>query len=525
MNFYKMLFLTVLILCSGNMFGTERLLSQNGLAMLKVIAKKDIDWQQTVKFSQKGRCKLNYRLSFNYQPSSTSRPFACLALIKPIGLKDLQLNGKVVPLPLAGMSYKKITNIPISMLKTGKNILTGNFTIDVRGRKRKGKLQLRPKELAGQSVAVALYGMTLDDFVFEHAPILGWAGTDFFTVSTRINMSGKVTLRLNGQAYQTSDSGMLHKFKVTGLKSNTLYSYTLTAEKAGHKISAKTFQVKTYPKSGSFSFVALGDSRSQPKEWRKVAAAVVKKQPLFVLFDGDMVQNGKYNYQWLEQLFRPAPQFFATIPQYVAIGNHEREDRLFYQILQGPTNRYRWSQQIGEVLVIIINGTKEWKTGSDNMQWLEKQLRHSRAKFIFLCSHYPAWSLGTHTRLNKAGRARETTVYHARKYIMPLLKKYRATAMFAGHDHFYERSESPDGVTMILTGGAGAPIRTKYNPGNLTSEQLEKFWQKQNPYSKVWVAKYHFCLITVDGDQCTMQAITPTGEVIDNITWQARKIK
>jgi hypothetical protein len=524
MNFYKMLFLTVLIMCSGNMFGTERLLSKNSSAMLKVIAKKHSVWQQTIKFSQKGRYKLNYRLSFNYEPSK-SRSFVCLALTKPVAVSNLQLNGQTVPLPLSGMIYKRITNIPISMLKVGENILTGNLTMNVRGRKRKGRVQLRPEQLTGESIAVALYGMELDDFAFDHAPILGWAGTDFFTVSNRTNMSGKVTLKLNGKDYQTSDSGMLHKFKVIGLKPNTVYSYSLTAEKAGHKISSKIFQLKTYPKNGLFSFVALGDSRSQPDEWRKVAAAVVKQQPLFVLFDGDMVQNGQYNYQWLEQLFKPAPQFFATIPQYVAIGNHEREDRLFYQIFQRPQNPYRWSQQIGEVLIIIINGTRDWKSGSENMQWLEEQLRHSKAKFIFLCSHYPAWSLGTHTRLNKDGRAREETVYYARKYIMPLLKKYRATAMFAGHDHFYERSAPSNGVTMILTGGAGAPIRKKYNPGNLNSEQLEQFWQKQNPYSKVWVGKYHFCLITVDGDHCTMQAITPAGEVIDSITWQAREIK
>ncbi len=525
MKFYKILFFAVLIVFAVNLFGAKQQLSKNGSALLQISDKQDIAWQQVVKFPKQGRYKLNYRLKFNYQPNSPSRPFVCLALTKSIDLKDLQLNGKSIPLPLAGMSYREITNIPASMLKSGENIITGKLTIKVRGRTRKGEVELRPKQLTAQSLQVVLYGMQQDDFAFEHAPILGWAGTDFFTVSIRTNMTARVTLKLNGQDYQTSDSGMLHKFKVTGLKPNTPYDYTLIAAKAGHKISSETFHLKTYPKSGPFSFVALGDSRSQPDEWRKIAAAVVKKQPLFVLFDGDMVQNGKYNYQWLKQLFKPAPQFFATIPQYIAIGNHEREDRLFYQIFQRPQNPYRWSQQVGEVLVIIINGAQKWGAGSENIKWLENQLRHSKAKFIFLCSHYPAWSLGSHTRLNKDGRPREKNVYNARQVIMPLLKKYQVTAMFAGHDHFYERSEPPNGVTMILTGGAGAPIRGKYNPGKLNKKQLEELWQKQNPHSKVWVSKYHFCLISVDGDRCTMQAITPTGEVIDSITWQARKIK
>ena len=35
------------------------------------------------------------------------------------------------------------------------------------------------------------------------------------------------------------------------------------------------------------------------------------------------------------------------------------------------------------------------------------------------------------------------------------MKKYVHTAFIAGHDHDYERSEPPDGVTVIVSGGAG----------------------------------------------------------------------
>jgi len=94
---------------------------------------------------------------------------------------------------------------------------------------------------------------------------------------------------------------------------------------------------------------------------------------------------------------------------------------------------------------------------------------------------------------------------------MPLLKKYNATAMFAGHDHCYERSEPEEGVTMIISGGAGAPTYGK-----------SKDAEKQNPYSKVFARQRHYCLLTVDGDVCTMKVFRPNGTMIDTRSWTAR---
>ncbi len=94
-----------------------------------------------------------------------------------------------------------------------------------------------------------------------------------------------------------------------------------------------------------------------------------------------------------------------------------------------------------------------------------------------------------------------------------MLKEYQATAMFAGHDHIYERSEPTNGVSMIVCGGAGAPLRGK--AGNAS---------KQNPYSKVFASKHHYCLLTVSGDVCTMKVYTPEGTVIDTRSWPARKV-
>ena len=273
--------------------------------------------------------------------------------------------------------------------------------------------------------------------------------------------------------------------------------------------------MRTLPAGGQFSFAVLGDSRTHPKDWAKVAAAVVAAKPAFSVFVGDMVAAGKMDNQWDKQYFSPAKDFFATIHYYAVIGNHEQNCPLFTQIFPTPGGKsMNWSQEIGSVLLIGIDGSMDWASGSNLTEWLEDILAKSKAKFIFLASHYPAWTSGSHGRLSKDGHPREKSVRLAQDVLMPLLKKYNATAMFAGHDHFYERSEPEEGVSMIVTGGAGAPLRNKVkNP------------EKQNPYSKVFAKKHHYCLFTVDGDVCTMNVLTPEGNVLDTRAWTARKTR
>jgi hypothetical protein len=255
----------------------------------------------------------------------------------------------------------------------------------------------------------------------------------------------------------------------------------------------------------------LGDSRTGTNDWAKVAAAVLKAQPVFSVFVGDMVSSGRHDYQWDEQYFAPAKEYFATIPYYAVIGNHEQNVSFFTRIFQTPGGK-NWSQEIGSVLLIGIDGAMNWNKGSKLTKWLESLLAKSKAKFIFLFSHYPAWSSGSHGRLNAGGEPRERNMRLSQNVIMPLLKRYKATAMFAGHDHIYERSEPEEGISMIVTGGAGAPLRHKVRDAKI-----------QNPYSKVFASKLHYCLLKIDGGICTMKVFTLNGEKIDERIWKARK--
>jgi len=363
------------------------------------------------------------------------------------------------------------------------------------------------------NVTPRLLGLPPSALSFQTGPILGEAGKEMFTVSCRVNIPAEVVLEVNDQQY-SSEPALLHSFKVEGLTENTTYTYSLKARlssKDDFTAEAGPYSMRTFPSDDDFSFAVLGDSRSRPNDWKRVADATVKSQPLFVVFGGDMVTDGLRDYEWDEQFFGPAPDFFATIPFYAVIGNHEKNCPLFSQIFPTSTDK-NWSQTIGSVLLIGIDGGMNWSSEGELVRWLENLLDDSDAKYIFLTSHYPAWSSGMHAQLNSAGLPREKSTRQAQEILMPLLKKHNATAMFAGHDHFYERSEPEEGVTVIVTGGAGAPLYDKHKNAEV-----------QNPHSVVFSKQHHYCLLTLDGDTCTMNVLTPDGTVIDTRTWPARK--
>lgn len=126
---------------------------------------------------------------------------------------------------------------------------------------------------------VALIPLTAGDLAFQTEPVLGDAGPDYFTVGCRTNMQAEVTLEVAGRRWP-SPAGLVHRFQATGLQAGTVQSYTLTGNISGTVKQIGPFHVSTLPLPGqTFRFVALGDSRTFPKQWAAVANAVAQKKP------------------------------------------------------------------------------------------------------------------------------------------------------------------------------------------------------------------------------------------------------
>lgn len=445
------------------------------------------------------------------------------------------LNGREVPAPLKAMYYRTIGAIPAKMLGKGKNELTARIRIDNRPPRNDRTRRMPAFTFAAPKAPPVLAGQRLR---FQTGPVLGAFDDDFFTVTCRTSIPAAVKLSVapaegadlrtqsDSPIQQTSPTGLHHRFRVprAGADPAAAFTYKLTAAGGGQRAETDAYPVRLAAvgrgqrRQGPLRFVIMGDSRTNRDDWSEVAAAVLKEKPHFVVFTGDMCERGTNDWEWDEHYFapRPARRLLATVPFYTVKGNHEENAPLYAELFYTPSpggKAENWAQQLGSVLLIGIDGqwSPRWQR---TYSWVEKTLAESKAEFIFLVSHYPAWSSAGNGKLDpRSGRPTHWAYRTGRNVIVPMLVKHRATAFVVAHEHHYERSELPGGLMQIISGGAGAP-RSGRSPQAA----------RQNPHSRVFAETLNYCLFEVDGDTCTFKAKTPDGRVIDTLAWHARKL-
>jgi predicted phosphodiesterase len=426
------------------------------------------------------------------------------------------------PHVLGGVFLRTIPAIDPHVLAAGTNALTMQW-------------QLRKGKDPSAAPHVSLSMLHPSDLKLLTGPILGARGDDYITISCRTNLPAQVTVRLIGgfadqesrpgqarpalrwhQFSAVSTPGLFHQFRIDGLAHMASATYQIQAETADGAGSIDAGPWSVAPLAAGqkpLRFVALGDSRTHPENWAPVATAAFKARPQWIIHTGDLVGHGREDWLWNEELFHPAATLLGTVPTFVAVGNHDEESPLVSLLFALPPDgtTTHWQQTIGPVHLIGIDGQADWSERSDNVAWLEGALAGSQARFIFLITHYPAWTSGKHGKLSEEGEPTEQPTRRGQEVLLPLLARYHATAMIAGHDHFYERSEPPGGVTVVTTGGGGAPLREAATDA-----------RTQNPYSKIVASVLHYCLFTIEGDTCTMEVFTPDGRRLDTRSWQAR---
>ncbi len=422
------------------------------------------------------------------------------------------LNGHEIAGPIPGMLYKTIPAIDAKILKKGLNALS-----------------VEAENLKQPAVeSTTLVALKAADLKIVTGPILGAVGEDYFMITFRTNMPASVSVSLKTEGAAASKAkeaaasapAIYHRVKVARDPAATSAVYEIQASVGStttmfaHSI---TFPAGAIKPTDNLHFVVLGDNRTNPGDWSKVSNAALSAKPQLVVHTGDLVASGMSDWLWDDEFYTPAQNLLSSAPFYPVYGNHEGMAPIIKELFCTPGGDGKgrnWAQTVGPVLFVGIDGAADFAAGTENNKWLDKTLAESKAKFIFLATHYPAWTSSGHGKLGPTGRPLEHGVRQGQDVIMPMLAKYKATAMVAGHDHTYERSEPDGGVSVIIAGGAGAPRYSKSSGGD-----------KQNPYSKVYENVLHYCVVDVTGDTCTLKAITPDGKQLDTVTWKAREMK
>ena len=234
--------------------------------------------------------------------------------------------------------------------------------------------------------------------------------------------------------------------------------------------------------------VIYGDSRSQHDVHRRVVAAIRQAKPDVVFHSGDLVNSGRSAADWriFDQItgdLRRQARFYPTL------GNHELAAREYFDRFELPGNERWYVVDTSIAHFVVLDSGSPSGPGSEQQRWLDATLGRPRLAPVIVLLHIGMFSTGPHG--GDPDLVRD---------LLPVLERGRVAAVFAGHDHDYERSRH--GVMVhVVTGGGGGPLYDQ---------------KKTSPDSVKFVKAYHFCKLTRQGPRVRVQVLTPDLELLDD---------
>jgi acid phosphatase type 7 len=261
----------------------------------------------------------------------------------------------------------------------------------------------------------------------------------------------------------------------------------------------------------AFRFVVYGDNRSSPAQHELVVDALELESPRphFAINTGDLVSNGQREADW-DAFFPVANDYLASMPIFVAIGNHEVSGTNYSvtaRIFSMPTDVAPASNDEGffhviygnvELIIINVESDNLYTVGflqGDQEEWLTEVLGAPTAgvehRFVFI--HQGPYS-------SKVGRNGN---FWMRQWL-PDFADGAIDVLFSGHDHYAERGWAENGIPYVIHGGGGAPLYETQGP-RVTPDHTIVHSESRLGY----------IVVDIDGPKARIQTKGLAGEVID----------
>lgn len=269
-------------------------------------------------------------------------------------------------------------------------------------------------------------------------------------------------------------------------------------------------ELKLPKRPGSIHFAVIGDSgRGHPPQY-EVAARMQAFREVFpydlVLMLGDNVYDGGTPEDYRRKFELPyAPLLEAGVKFYAVIGNHDDPEQHRYALFNTGGHRYYTFKPPKPLLGALTDtDVRFFMLDTENVDaaqraWLDRELAGSDAAWKIAVCHRPLYTSGRYAQPARRFRS----------LLEPTLVRHGVSAVFSGHEHFYERTHPQKGITYFISGGAGSLRRGDIRHTGLTAAGFDE--------------DYHFMLVEVAGDELHFQAISRTGLTVDFGTVRRRR--
>ncbi len=189
----------------------------------------------------------------------------------------------------------------------------------------------------------------------------------------------------------------------------------------------------------------------------------------------------------------------ANVTFYASLGNHdERELQRFYKLFNMDGKLYyTFKAPKQSVRFFALDSTY---ADPEQSAWLEKELQSSREDWNIPYFHHPLYSSGE----------RHGSTPSLRTVWEPLFVKNGVSVVFAGHDHFYERTTPQKDIVHFVTGSGG-----QLRKGNID--------RRSGLTASGFDTDRAFLVAEIDRDELYFNVISRAGTVVDSGVIQRRK--
>jgi hypothetical protein len=246
-----------------------------------------------------------------------------------------------------------------------------------------------------------------------------------------------------------------HRVTLTGLRPATKYLYRVEG-------AAETGSFVTAPGDQEpFDVLIYGDNRSNNGDHALVARAAAAERAPVALHTGDMVVDARDDGLW-RIWFDEERDLLAHSALVATVGNHEITDSgtAYSRFFQHRGRPAYWSIDYGPVHLDVLDsfevaaGATPHSSGVSDAQrqWLVEDVKSvPKDRSIWVLVHQGPYS---HPDKPRPGHGGSVPVLQA---LAAAREQHPIAAVFAGHEHFYQRGET-DGLKWFVLGGGGAPL-------------------------------------------------------------------
>lgn len=255
-------------------------------------------------------------------------------------------------------------------------------------------------------------------------------------------------------------------------------------------------------RASSLKFFVLGDFGTGSRHQYALADRMAAVQSVFpaelVITVGDNIYGRERPKDLVRKFEEPYRELIARgIKFYASLGNHDARAQAHYPLFNmGGRTYYNFDAPRQDVKFVAIES--DYPTPRQ-IAWL-KEVLASDSAWIIPYFHHPLYSSGK----------RHGPHVDLRETLEPMFLASNVTVVFAGHEHFYERTRPQHGITYFIVGSGGQLRKGNLDkPSTLTASGFD--------------TGRAFLAVEIDGDELFFNAIDTDGVVVDAGRIERRK--